>query len=199
MPFPFYTHLSPRGKSIYRRSDEIQSVSLPHAQLLHPLVGALREALADQAGGALVEERLLGAVDDLDLAVLRSAAARGPGLATSAPEIAEKYMAKDVPVPNVSDAELAERLGRELPAGAVVALDGDLGAGKTTFVRGLVRGLGQMTMLVAPDRFTDGEPVTTSTPSGAPVHAVRKTASAVSRAVARALLFLVIVPVTSTS
>ena len=29
--------------------------------------------------------------DDLDLAVLRSAAARGPGLATSAPEIAEKY------------------------------------------------------------------------------------------------------------
>lgn len=29
--------------------------------------------------------------DDLDLAVLRSAAARGPGLATSAPEIAEKF------------------------------------------------------------------------------------------------------------
>jgi len=29
--------------------------------------------------------------DDLDLAVLRTAAARGPGLATSAPEIAEKF------------------------------------------------------------------------------------------------------------
>ena len=29
--------------------------------------------------------------DDLDLAVLRSAAARGPGLAMSAPEIAEKF------------------------------------------------------------------------------------------------------------
>jgi len=29
--------------------------------------------------------------DDLDLAVLRSAAARGPGMATSAPEIAEKF------------------------------------------------------------------------------------------------------------
>lgn len=29
--------------------------------------------------------------DDLDLTVLRSAAARGPGLATSAPEIAEKF------------------------------------------------------------------------------------------------------------
>jgi hypothetical protein len=29
--------------------------------------------------------------DDLDLAVLRSAAATGPGLATSAPEIAEKF------------------------------------------------------------------------------------------------------------
>ena len=29
--------------------------------------------------------------DDLDLAILRSAAARGPGLATSAPDIAEKF------------------------------------------------------------------------------------------------------------
>ena len=29
--------------------------------------------------------------DDLDLAVLRSAAARGPGMATSAPEVAEKF------------------------------------------------------------------------------------------------------------
>lgn len=33
-------------------------------------------------------------------------------------------------------------LGRELPAGACVALDGDLGAGKTTLVRALAEGLG---------------------------------------------------------
>ena len=37
---------------------------------------------------------------------------------------------------------LGRALGRELPAGAVLALDGDLGSGKTCFVRGLARGLG---------------------------------------------------------
>ena len=35
-----------------------------------------------------------------------------------------------------------ERFARTLPDGAVVALYGDLGAGKTAFVRGMVRGLG---------------------------------------------------------
>jgi tRNA threonylcarbamoyladenosine biosynthesis protein TsaE len=37
---------------------------------------------------------------------------------------------------------LGERLGRALPPGAVVALDGELGSGKTALVRGLARGLG---------------------------------------------------------
>jgi len=36
---------------------------------------------------------------------------------------------------------IAERLGRALQAGDVVALIGPLGAGKTTFVQGLARGL----------------------------------------------------------
>ena len=38
--------------------------------------------------------------------------------------------------------ELGERLARQLPDGAVVALYGDLGAGKTAFVRGMARGMG---------------------------------------------------------
>ena len=37
---------------------------------------------------------------------------------------------------------IAADLARALPAGACLALHGDLGAGKTQFVRGLVRGLG---------------------------------------------------------
>src|SRR6185295_9501319 len=43
-----------------------------------------------------------------------------------------------------------EALGRALPAGAVVALTGELGAGKTCFVQGLVRGLGVATRATSP-------------------------------------------------
>ncbi|MEM7235971.1 MAG: tRNA (adenosine(37)-N6)-threonylcarbamoyltransferase complex ATPase subunit type 1 TsaE [Planctomycetota bacterium] len=38
--------------------------------------------------------------------------------------------------------EAARRLGSRLDGGAVLALHGDLGAGKTTFTRGLTKGLG---------------------------------------------------------
>lgn len=45
MPFAYYNRLSSRQRAIYRRSDEITALELSHAELLHPLVGALREAL----------------------------------------------------------------------------------------------------------------------------------------------------------
>src|SRR5262245_62279163 len=43
-----------------------------------------------------------------------------------------------------------ERLGATLGPGAVVALTGELGAGKTCFVQGLVRGLGATARATSP-------------------------------------------------
>ncbi|HEU5357631.1 MAG TPA: tRNA (adenosine(37)-N6)-threonylcarbamoyltransferase complex ATPase subunit type 1 TsaE [Gemmatimonadales bacterium] len=48
-------------------------------------------------------------------------------------------------MPALTEPELAafgERLGAELPHGAVVTLAGELGAGKTTLVQAIARGLG---------------------------------------------------------
>jgi tRNA threonylcarbamoyladenosine biosynthesis protein TsaE len=45
---------------------------------------------------------------------------------------------------------IAERFARDLGPGAVVALTGELGAGKTCFVQGLVRGLGVATRATSP-------------------------------------------------
>jgi tRNA threonylcarbamoyladenosine biosynthesis protein TsaE len=45
---------------------------------------------------------------------------------------------------------LGERLGRALQAGDVICLQGDLGAGKTTFVQGIAQGWGSMDPVSSP-------------------------------------------------
>ena len=50
--------------------------------------------------------------------------------------------------------ELASRLAANLAPGAVLLLSGDLGAGKTAFVRGLAEGLGFHTREVTSPTFT---------------------------------------------
>jgi tRNA threonylcarbamoyladenosine biosynthesis protein TsaE len=49
---------------------------------------------------------------------------------------------------------LGKTLGGSLPAGSVVAFFGDLGAGKTTFIRGLADGIGIDTRSVCSPTFT---------------------------------------------
>lgn len=53
------------------------------------------------------------------------------------------------PAPEVTEA-LGEALGRALPPGGVLALVGELGAGKTCLVRGLARGLGLASAVTSP-------------------------------------------------
>jgi len=63
-------------------------------------------------------------------------------------------MIKNIITNNESETiALGEKLGSLLTLGAVVALYGDLGAGKTAFTRGLARGLG-ITMAVSSPTFT---------------------------------------------
>ena len=46
--------------------------------------------------------------------------------------------------------KIGEALGKILPAGTVLAYEGDLGAGKTAFTRGLARGLGYQDPVTSP-------------------------------------------------
>jgi hypothetical protein len=60
MPFAYYDRLSARDRAIYRRSDAVTSLDLPHAEALRPTVGELREALGrdDRAAVASCAGRL---------------------------------------------------------------------------------------------------------------------------------------------
>ena len=46
--------------------------------------------------------------------------------------------------------QLGAALGRKLNPGTIIAYEGDLGAGKTAFTRGLARGLGAKDMVTSP-------------------------------------------------
>ena len=46
--------------------------------------------------------------------------------------------------------QLGQRLGKVLTPGTVIAYEGDLGAGKTAFTRGLARGLGASDRVTSP-------------------------------------------------
>jgi hypothetical protein len=48
MVFPYYKKLSSVSKRVYRKSDDIHGVTLPHAEELHPLVPRLARALAHE-------------------------------------------------------------------------------------------------------------------------------------------------------
>lgn len=51
---------------------------------------------------------------------------------------------------SIATQDLGDLLGRLLPAGSVVLLEGELGAGKTTLVGGIGRGLGIVEPIVSP-------------------------------------------------
>lgn len=60
-------------------------------------------------------------------------------------------MKQEITTSSVEETEAAgEALGRYLAPGAVVAMYGGLGAGKTAFVRGMARGLGSSARVTSP-------------------------------------------------
>jgi hypothetical protein len=48
MPFAYYERLSPRDRAVYRKSDAVTALELPHPEGLHPLVAELRGALESE-------------------------------------------------------------------------------------------------------------------------------------------------------
>jgi tRNA threonylcarbamoyladenosine biosynthesis protein TsaE len=65
---------------------------------------------------------------------------------------------------------LGQRIGSLLRAGDVILLEGDLGAGKTRFVRGLVRGMGHDERLVSSPTYVLAHEYATNPASPALIH-----------------------------
>jgi tRNA threonylcarbamoyladenosine biosynthesis protein TsaE len=74
------------------------------------------------------------------------AATGSPGPAADAPE----WEAAFAPASAEETQAIGEALGRELEAGDLVVLTGELGAGKTTFTQGLGEGLGVRPGIISP-------------------------------------------------
>lgn len=45
---------------------------------------------------------------------------------------------------------MGEKIGTSLTGGEIIALEGDLGSGKTTFIQGLAKGLGVSSVVISP-------------------------------------------------
>jgi tRNA threonylcarbamoyladenosine biosynthesis protein TsaE len=63
-----------------------------------------------------------------------------------AKDFTQKIKTKD----SNSTEQVAESIGRRLKGGEIIELAGDLGSGKTTFVRGLVKGIGSTDHVASP-------------------------------------------------
>jgi tRNA threonylcarbamoyladenosine biosynthesis protein TsaE len=60
-------------------------------------------------------------------------------------------MTKNITLPNAqATKELGRKLGQSLPAGSIILLEGELGAGKTTLVQGIGEGLGIKDVILSP-------------------------------------------------
>lgn len=74
--------------------------------------------------------------------------------AISRPEMTSPHRSQPLETEHAADAaamlELGRRLAAELSPGEIVALDGELGAGKTQLAKGIAEGLGSLDVVTSP-------------------------------------------------